>query len=440
MSHHLPPKLDLRQLKNRAKDILIGHRQGDASACDILRRLRRFRTASDSDILAADLALHETQFALALNYGFSSWDALAQHVKRSQTHQPAKIMRQDGRVWLDGIPKLVWRKSGECTFAGALAATLSVTKHPFTYSQLMGSTGLAFRFRWFRRTDAPDWCPSSPVGEFPDELTTVQEVTGWRFNSVDRYHATPEQMKRVPHDVTESIDRGMPVIGHPEDYDVAVLYGYERRGGEVYYLWNGYNWKEPKLLHHSKAPRMIMILREHVEPMDAAAAFRQALTTQNWRRKTLVPKAEAYEGWKAGYQYGDDGLKTWIDDISSADSLTAEQAEKLFFVGWWCFDALWDARRQAATYLHDNRRLLSESAQPSLEKASEIYGRTAKLLDEALGSREVFLGPWTGKNIDDWTETVRKREIEILSEVRNLDRHAVRHLDEALVQADIAVS
>ena len=47
MSLSLPDRPNLEQLRKQAKDLLKAHRQGDASACRILRHLARFAAVSD---------------------------------------------------------------------------------------------------------------------------------------------------------------------------------------------------------------------------------------------------------------------------------------------------------------------------------------------------------------------------------------------------------
>jgi len=84
MPRALPPRPRLEALKKEAKHLLRLHRDGDGRACAQLRLLRRFADVADQDILAADLALHDTQFALALDYGFASWTALRDHVTGRQ--------------------------------------------------------------------------------------------------------------------------------------------------------------------------------------------------------------------------------------------------------------------------------------------------------------------------------------------------------------------
>ena len=86
MSPTLPPKPSLRHLSEQAKDLVKRHGRGDAGVCATLRRLRRFVGAGDADILSADVALHDAQFALAMDYGFGSWAELKAHVAgRRQT-------------------------------------------------------------------------------------------------------------------------------------------------------------------------------------------------------------------------------------------------------------------------------------------------------------------------------------------------------------------
>ena len=59
MTRLLPPKASIRFLHEQAKDLLKAHKSGSAGACDSLRLLHRFEAASDREILAADVALHE---------------------------------------------------------------------------------------------------------------------------------------------------------------------------------------------------------------------------------------------------------------------------------------------------------------------------------------------------------------------------------------------
>lgn len=83
MTRQLPSNPSLAQLRKQAKDILKVQKNGDASCCAILRNMRQFKDKPDEDILKTDLGLQEVQFALALEYGFKTWNELKQDVLKT---------------------------------------------------------------------------------------------------------------------------------------------------------------------------------------------------------------------------------------------------------------------------------------------------------------------------------------------------------------------
>ena len=87
MSRNLPPRADLTQLRHQAKDLLKSQQKGESHVCPVLRLLRRFAGSSDEQILSAELALHEAQYALAMDYGFGSWNELRTHVESHQDRE-----------------------------------------------------------------------------------------------------------------------------------------------------------------------------------------------------------------------------------------------------------------------------------------------------------------------------------------------------------------
>ena len=103
MSRTLPPRPDFTQLKHQAKDLLRAHEHKDAAACAVLRRLRQFsaKNASDDAILAQPLALHEAQYALAMDYGFTSWNAMKRYVEKV-TGRPSLVRREKDRTYIIG--------------------------------------------------------------------------------------------------------------------------------------------------------------------------------------------------------------------------------------------------------------------------------------------------------------------------------------------------
>ncbi len=432
MSRSLPSRPNPAQLRNQAKDLLKAHGRGDKAVCNTLRLLRRFADTPDETILQAEIALHDVQYALALEYGFNSWSTLIRHVQSLPTGRTTgRVRHEAGRVWIDGLPGLTRQQTGTCTFAGALAAALAVTERPFTYSQIMGYSGLAFRVRWYRRRDIADWCPSSPVGEFPSEINTVQRATGWQLDVSDTESSTKDELAKRSERIVASIDKGLPVTGHLEDMDMATLYGYEHRDDGLHFIWESYNSNQPQVLPESRIPRMVIIMHDGADPMDETDRFIQALTTPNWRQHSWTP-SNYPEKRDHSYLLGDRAFETWADDISKADSFTEEQQQKLFFVNWWCFPALCDARIQAADFLRDHAELFDGEIARSLHRAADIYHGESELIKKSLQKGEAILGPWTGKSIAMWTPEVRRTEVNILRKVREDDAAAVRELDTAL--------
>jgi hypothetical protein len=435
MSRSLPDAPSLEQLKKQAKDLLKAHRAADAAACcGVLRNLGRFDKRSDAQIVAATVSLADAQHAVAREYGLESWAALKHAVATSaDVAVRGKVQHENGRTWVCDVPPLRWGQSGECTFAGAMAAALKVTKRPVPYSDLMGYSGLAFRVRWFRRYDEPGWCPSSPVGEFSEEILQLAEAIGWRVHQESRMDQTDQDMSGCTHLLRESIDAGRPVVGYPDaDLNVGVCYGYEEQNGDFTgFLWNRYG-KDAVAIPADKLGPWQLILHRAAPPQDRTASLRRALTTPNWRRDHS-PYWKSKPQVDAVYLYGARGLKQWREDLDLVDQLTDGQRGQLFFVSWWCLDCLVDARHAAAKFLNDRAQECEGDLRAALVQAAAIHGQLAQSLSDAsFKKHEAFLGPWTGKKVDDWTVDVRKREQALLTEVEEGDRRATSAIDRAV--------
>lgn len=81
MTKSLPPHPNLVHLKKQARALLRAHGQRQQDVCPVLRHLKRFTDASVDEILTADVTLTDVQFALAMEYGFSSWTTLKAYVE-----------------------------------------------------------------------------------------------------------------------------------------------------------------------------------------------------------------------------------------------------------------------------------------------------------------------------------------------------------------------
>lgn len=328
-----------------------------------------------------------------------------------------------GKV-LAGVPALAWGTQRECTFAGALSAALAATEHPYSYVDIMGLSGLAFRVRWFRGHDGRSWCPSSPVGELPEETAAVEAATGWRFRQ--EWHWNKPQMGRFAPDVAAAIDAGRPVLVYAPDMNVGVAYGYEDRGRKV--LMRDYmKGDEPASVQLSGLGPMLIFLADHAEPLPRRQAVVEALkiAVRNWRREPVVEK-------KGRYHYGEDALAAWAEDIAQAGNFTDDERSNMFHPSWWNFSSLEDARWAAVRFLKDSAAVLEGEAAAAAERAAALYEQEAKLLTSVLDAKDAFLGPWSGKDIQAWTDDARRREQEILSQAREIESAAIAEMEAAL--------
>jgi ankyrin repeat protein len=104
----LPGSPDLAQQRKRAKDLLKSVRAGDAAALDRLRYNHpRFAVAADSDLRAA--RLHDAQWAIAREYGFSSWIKLKTHIDEiaGATRRPYRAFETDLEYYRERASGLV---------------------------------------------------------------------------------------------------------------------------------------------------------------------------------------------------------------------------------------------------------------------------------------------------------------------------------------------
>ena len=335
----------------------------------------------------------------------------------------------NGRVIIEGVPSLGWGASGDTTFAGATEAALSVTDHPYSYAQIMGYSGLAFRFRWAPSDEG--WCPSVPVGEFPEERDAVSWATGWQFNDIDiMEHEGDPQMQRFAGQMVASIDAGFPIIGYGPDLNVAVAFGYEN-DGESFLWYHFFGGDEPVVIPATKTGPWIWILQEFTDPPSRQEQLLAALkiAVRNWHRQ---PDRDR-EPNNYLYLWGEIAFTAWAADIRNAMTFDQQQRAALFFENWWCFQILVDARNSAAVFLREYADAAeNDQAAEHLRKAADLYEQEGRLLGAFYGTKDGFIGPWSGKGIDDWSDDMRQREVEAITAAHDLDRQAIAELEAVL--------
>jgi len=78
----LPPRPNLQQFRKQAKELLKAHRRGNPEAISRLQAfLPRLQGASEAAVRAADVPLHEAQWAIAREHGFGSWPRFKRYLE-----------------------------------------------------------------------------------------------------------------------------------------------------------------------------------------------------------------------------------------------------------------------------------------------------------------------------------------------------------------------
>jgi len=325
---------------------------------------------------------------------------------------------------LENVPQLAWGTNRECTFLGALEAALAVTDHPYTYRDLMGWSGMAFRARWLSRDDKPGWCPSCAVGEMEEEIAAVEKATGWPLRVEFMDGRDKPKVKRLTHDLTTQIDAARPVLAYSPNEDMAVVYGYET-GGKTLLLRDYGHGDEPLKLPPAKLGFLMLFLGEHGKALSQREAAAEALriAVRNWER-------EKFREGPAEYWYGRAALARWAEDVRRAKDFA--DGDRRFLCGMcrWVFAALRDARQAAVAFLRDNAGLLSGVAASAAKRAADAYEKENELFASACAGGNLFTG-----DAQKWSAKVREQEIAVLTQAREIEETAIAALKKAAVAA-----
>ncbi len=356
-------------------------------------------------------------------------ESLAAYAVKEVTPMVKEVLREHklpeefAQKVLDGVPALAWGSGRDCTFIGALEAALAVTEHPFSYADLMGYSGVAFRIRWSNDRTTTEWCGSTVIGEMPEEIDAITAATGWSFVIGDHWEEDSDVAQEIPR-IVASLDADRPVVTYASNMDMAVLYGYEDSGKT--WLVKDYNEAEvPFRLDAAKLGPMQIYLGEHSEPVAQREALMRSLRTavSNWGRG-------AGDGGIQGrqYFYGADAFEAWTTDLMRAEELSAEHIEGLQFLNGFVYTSLKDARKAAVVFLKDNAKLVKADAHESLERAADIYAQEVALLEAS--QRDL--------SFDDWRPESQSRTRSVLLDACSMEAQAITAIVEALAALTVA--
>ena len=113
-SPSLPPRPNLEQLKNRAKDLLKAYRDGQPAALARLRTsLPRYSHLSDDDLFELSLSLRDAQRVIAIEHGFGDWLSMRTHIEQKEKAIMLEMTVDHVRVSIPNNLRVVVLKSTE---------------------------------------------------------------------------------------------------------------------------------------------------------------------------------------------------------------------------------------------------------------------------------------------------------------------------------------
>jgi hypothetical protein len=414
---------NLVQLRKQAKEILKAHGDGQTNVCPKLRRLPRFARAGFEEIMAADVVLADVQHALAIEHGFKSWAQLKHALEKGEPRPAPELKRENGAVWIEGVPKLGWGLDRDCTFIGSLEAAMSVTDRPYSYTDLMAISGMALRVRW-----SPTFCPSSVVAEMPDESWAIWRSTGWSFPSDRQFGQEKPDREPVRAKIVRSVGAGLPVIAYDDTLDMSVIYGYED-GGRVLWFSDYHKREMPYKLPLDELGPMQIYLGKREPELSDGEQLRLALelAVRHWNRGTHDGGLE-----DRVYLYGAAAYDAWIEALGRFDTLPEDQARQLGHTnGFAAVYGLAGAREAAAVFLREHKPLVPDEAAGAMQRAAEACTAAFTTLLAVFEKEKLFRMPWQ-RPLSEWTAERRAREMDILGQVRTHDERAIAELKQAL--------
>ncbi len=332
-----------------------------------------------------------------------------------------RLRREDDKVWISSLPRRLRFHTGQDnTLCGALCQALHGSPHPYSYPDLMGLSGLAFRMRYSNGRTVTGFCPSAAIGEMPDEEHNLTRRTGWSF--AREWLFPKDDPDGIRQRVVAAIEEGRPVLCYPPVWNVGLIYGYEDEGRVLLlddYLGDEYPHRVPV----ADLGPLRMTVENWVPPMPLAEALREALAdaVRNWRR-------EKHDGGLAGreYWYGKAAFAEWVRDLEQYDAMPEPERQGLRVVDGWIYYSLRDARQAAQAFLAE-WSLAAPAWRERLGEAAGLYRREVEVLAPladakyAAGDRTEYLSP-----------AEREQEIAILRQACDLEQQAIAIFAELL--------
>ncbi len=295
---------------------------------------------------------------------------------------------------LEGIDKLSWGTNKECTFIGALEIALKKMGETYDYIDLMGLSGMAFRFYFHH----PEWCASSPDGALNLYPSNIMNAIGYKgiiycineiYNDQKINLIKKDEMISI---IRKEIDEDRPVVAmdliSPPDWGVITGYVDEKLLCRTYYdkqensirvaLEEIYDLKpitKGTMENYNIAenfPDEIFTLKKVKDISSYIKKVRDILKFEkNNIEKVQIPP----------YYNGIHGLTKWIEDLRN-DEKYSKMDEKEYIQTWqlnfWIYNSLHDKRKSAYEFFMRIEKL-KDWTDKELELIGEIKNHYEKI-------------------------------------------------------------
>jgi DNA-binding transcriptional ArsR family regulator len=341
-----------------------------------------------------------------------------------QYHRLYNLARARKQV-LEGVPKLGWGKDIECTFFGALDATLRFLKEPVDYVYLMGVSAAAFRLSFHQ----PDWCPSSSDAAVNETYAQqALKAVGYKGQFLTTGDAGQKEINQM---IRDEIDKGIPVVAIDlvQVADWGVVTGYQN--GKL--ICRSYWDKADEYSVAEKDPWIILRIEKAkpIPPRTTSIKESIKLAVELSRKKEFDHYANGLAAYGA-----------WIKDLENEASFSKmDNATFMHYwhVNGWIYDSLIDARFAASRYLQSIKEEFSAKEKDIIGDAAKRFEDITKTLYDnwvyfTLPSwvRKDEKKTWTPKGMietDTWTEDMRKKGVNTLKDVRLKEEQAFEVLN-----------
>jgi hypothetical protein len=318
------------------------------------------------------------------------------------------IVFDDDAVLIEGINPLDWDTGESNSFIAALARIAEYLKIQKDYVYLMGTSACAFRVHFHE-----EWCPSSPdptVG-FDCGSIAAQNLK----LSIQTLSLAKEGKNRdhIQQKIIESIDKKMPVMAIDliEVAEWGLIVGYQKQGGD--FIVRDYFSRREGYDIAEKFPWVIMTVEKGSGTIDDTRNFKNSLVIAQQLYET--EKYDAYYSGTAAIEY-------WIERLRKDDFSTMEDEkfDDVMLANAWIYQRLAEDRKCTAEYL-ESFAYTFPNVKDKITELAVLYGTVYTLLAE---SGDVVLYPTQMTMRGDWTDEMRKREIDVLTKVLEKEREA----------------